>query len=86
MTQENIEFESLEAKRVWESSMKTLRDNQERLRRIGIVSLMKVDRDRVLMSISLTSVVKAIGRQIKLSQGHYDIELKEKAIVVTITK
>jgi len=56
------------------------------LRRLGIVSLMKVERDRVLMSISLSSVIKAIGKQIKLSQGHYEIELKEKAIVVTITK
>jgi len=86
MVIQNIEFESLEARRMWESSMATLRNNQERLRRLGIVSLMKVERDRVLMSISLSSVIKAIGKQITLSQGHYDIELKEKAIVVTITK
>jgi len=86
MVTEDIEFESPEARRMWESSMATLKNNQERLRRLGIVSLMKVERDRVLMSISLSSVVKAIGKQITLSQGHYDIELKEKAIVVTITK
>lgn len=82
----NIEFVSPEARRMWESSMATLRQNQERLKRIGIVSLMKVDRDEVLMSISLSSVVKAIGKQIVVTQGRADIELKEKAIVVTITK
>jgi len=83
---ENIEFASPEAKRVWASSMKSLRDNQERLRRMGIVSVMKIDRDAAYISISLSSLVKAIGKQIHLSQGRYEIELKEKAVVICITK
>jgi len=86
MTAENIQFESIEAKRVWASSMKSLRDNQERLRRMGIVSVMKIDRDAAYISISLSSLVKAISRQIHLSQGKYEIELKDKAVVICITK
>jgi hypothetical protein len=83
---ENLEFESPQAKRVWESSLAKLRENQERLKRIGIVSLMRVEKEKVLMSMSMTSIARAIGKQIQLSQGHFEIEVREKAIVVTITK
>jgi len=81
-----IEFESQEAKRVWASSMQALTMSQEKLRRTGIASVMKVDMDKVSISMSLTSVAKSIGKQIKPGQGTVSVELKEKALVVMITK
>jgi len=82
----NIQFDTPEARRVWASSMKTLQANQERLRRMGIASVMKVDRDKVLMSMSLTSIAKSIARKIVVEQGTVSVELKGKALLVTITK
>ena len=82
----NIEFESPEAKRAWASSMQALILSQEKLRRTGIASMMKVAQNKVLISMSLTSVAKSIGKQIKPGQGTVSVELKEKALVVTITK
>lgn len=81
-----IEFESLEAKRAWASSMQALTVSQEKLRRTGIASVMRVARDKVLISMSLTSVAKSVAKQIKPGQGSVSVELKEKALVVTITK
>lgn len=86
MTTQNIEFESPEAKRIWASSMKTLQANQERLRRMGIASVMKVDNERVLMSMSLTSIAKSIAKKIVVEQGTVSVELKAKALLITITK
>lgn len=83
---QNIEFDTPEARRVWESSMKTLRENQEKLRRLGIVSLMKIHRDKVVMSMSLSSIAKAITKQITVQQGTLRVELKGKALVMTIEK
>jgi len=83
---ENIEFESPEAKRAWTSSMQALLTSQEKLRRTGIASMMRVEMNRVLISMSLTSVAKSVAKQIKPSQGSVSVELKEKALVVTITK
>jgi len=84
--EQNIEFESPEARRAWASSMQALTLSQEKLRRTGITSVMRVARDKVLISMSLTSVAKSIAKQIKPSQGSVSVELKEKALVVTITK
>lgn len=82
----NIVFESPQAKRMWASSMQTLIASQERLRRAGIASVMRVSVDKVLISMSLTSIAKSIVKQIKVSQGTVNVELKEKALVVTVTK
>jgi len=82
----NIEFESPQARRVWASSMQTLIASQERLRRAGIASVMRVSIDKVLISMSLTSVAKSIAKQIKVSQGTVSVEVKGKALIVTITK
>ena len=82
----NIEFESPQAKRAWASSMQTLIASQERLRRAGIASVMRVGIDKVLISMSLTSVAKSIAKQIRIQQGTVSVELKEKALVVVITK
>ena len=82
----NIEFESPQAKRAWASSMQTLIASQERLRRAGIASVMRVSVDKVLISMSLTSIAKSVAKQIKVSQGTVSVELKEKALVVIITK
>ena len=82
----DIVFDTPEAKRVWTSSMQALTTSQEKLRRTGIASVMKVYRDKVLISMSLTSVAKSIAKQIKPGQGTASVELKEKALVVTITK
>lgn len=84
--EQNIEFESPEAKRAWASSIQALITSQEKLRRTGIASMMRVARDKVLISMSLTSVAKSIGKQIKPGQGNVSVELREKALVVTITK
>ncbi|MCK4328210.1 hypothetical protein KAX02_00050 [candidate division WOR-3 bacterium] len=81
-----IEFESSEAKRAWASSMQALITSQEKLRRTGIASVMRVARDKVFISMSLSSVAKSIGKQIKPGQGTVSVELREKALVVTITK
>jgi len=81
-----IEFESPQARRVWASSMQTLIASQERLRRAGIASVMRVSVDKVLISMSLTSIAKSIAKQIRVSQGTVSVELKEKALVVVITK
>jgi len=81
-----IEFTSPQARRVWASSMQTLIASQERLRRTGIASVMRVSVDRVLISMSLTSVAKSIAKQIKVSQGTVSVEVKDKALIVTITK
>ncbi|MCK4329661.1 hypothetical protein KAX02_07440 [candidate division WOR-3 bacterium] len=81
-----IEFESPEAKRAWASSMQTLITSQEKLRRTGIASVMRVERDKVSISMSLTSVAKSVAKQIKPGQGTVDVELKEKALVIVITK
>jgi len=82
----NIEFESPQAKRAWASSMQTLIASQERLRRAGIASVMRVSVDKVLISMSLTSIAKSVAKQIKVSQGTVSVELKEKALVVIVTK
>jgi len=82
----NIEFESPQARRVWASSMQTLIASQERLRRAGIASVMRVGIDKVLISMSLTSVAKSVAKQIKVSQGTVSVEVKGKALIVTITK
>ena len=84
--EQNIEFESPEARRAWASSMQALTLSQEKLRRTGIASVMRVARDKVLISMSLTSVAKSVAKQIKPGQGSVSVELKEKALVVTITK
>ena len=81
-----IEFESPEAKRAWASSMEALSVSQERLKRTGIASVMKVATDKVLISMSLTSVAKSIAKHIQPGQGAVSVEIKEKALVVTITK
>ena len=82
----NIEFESPQAKRAWASSMQTLIASQERLRRAGIASVMRVSVDKVLISMSLTSIAKSVAKQIRVSQGTVSVELKEKALVVIVTK
>jgi len=84
--EQNIEFESPEAKRAWASSIQALTTSQEKLRRTGIASMMRVAQDKVLISMSLTSVATSIAKQIKPGQGSVSVELKEKALVVTITK
>jgi len=81
-----IEFESPQARRAWASSMQTLIASQERLRRAGIASVMRVGIDKVLISMSLTSVAKSVAKQIRVSQGTVSVEVKGKALIVTITK
>ena len=81
----NIEFESPQARRVWASSMQTLIASQERLRRAGIASVMRVGIDKVLISMSLTSVAKSVAKQIKVSQGTVSVEVKGKALIVTLS-
>ncbi len=81
-----IEYASPEAKRAWAASIQTLITSQEKLRRTGIASMMRVERDKVSISMSLTSVAKSVAKQVKPGQGTVSVELKEKALVVVITK
>jgi len=81
-----IEFTSPEAKRAWAASIQTLITSQERLRRTGIASVMRVEMDKVSISMSLTSVAKSVAKQVKPGQGTVSVELKEKALIVVITK
>jgi len=81
-----IEFESPEAKRVWSAHLQTLINSQQKLQRAGIASVMKVGVDRVLISISLTSIAKTIVKAINVKEANVEVEVKGKALVIKIAK
>ena len=81
-----IRFESAEARRQWASQMSTLINAQQKLRKAGIVSIMSVDIDRVIISISLTSVAKSIAKSINVKGARINVEVKDKALLIYLSK
>lgn len=81
-----IEFESSEARRVWSAHLQTLINSQQKLQRAGIASVMKVGVDKVLISISLTSIAKTIVKAINVKEANVEVEVKGKALVIKIAK
>jgi len=83
---ETIRFESSEAKRQWQSHIHTLINAQQKLKRAGIVSVMSVGVDRVIISISLTSVAKSIAKSINVKGAQIKVEVKDKALLIHLSK
>lgn len=81
-----IEFESSEARRAWSAHLQTLINSQQKLQRAGIASVMKVGVDKVLISISLTSIAKTIVKAINVKEANVEVEVKGKALVIKIAK
>ncbi|RLI90154.1 MAG: hypothetical protein DRO89_06340 [Candidatus Altiarchaeales archaeon] len=83
---ETIRFESPEARRQWSPHIHTLINAQQKLKKAGIVSIMSVGVDKVIISISLTSVAKSIARSINVKGAQINVEVKDKALLIYLSK
>ena len=83
---ETIRFESPEARRQWSPHLHTLINAQQKLKKAGIVSVMLVSVDRVIISISLTSVAKSIAKSINVKGARINVEVKDKALLIHLSK
>jgi len=81
-----IRFESAEARRQWSPHLHTLINAQQKLKKAGIVSVMLVGVDRVIISISLTSVAKSIAKSINVKGAQINVEVKDKALLIHLSK